>query len=118
MTFNHNSANLNVFIGSTLGDTGSWGVSDVIVSVEPCPTGCVTCDSADASACTGYVNVESDWMGPTVNQEGWTVTGGVATTTQCGAVQIFGGYNSFGKGTVVSKTISNLPAHTDLLIKL
>lgn len=57
-------------------------------------------------------------MGPTVNQEGWTVTNGESKTTQCGAVQIFGGYNSFGKGTVVSKTISNLPAHTDLLIKL
>lgn len=52
--------------------------------------------------------------------EGWLVSGnkGGVTTSACGDLTIFGGYNAFGLKTIATKTFSGLPKHTFAYITL
>lgn len=58
-------------------------------------------------------------MADGVNAEGWTaIKAKNVGSSNCGGVNIFGGYNMFGAGTSISRTFDNMKEHTSLWIKL
>ena len=53
----------------------------------------------------------------TLGNEGWLVAGGKDAGFSCAGIQMFGGFNNFGKGARVSKKI-DLPPHYRIKIKV
>lgn len=47
----------------------------------------------------------------------WVPTGAANAVTKCGEVDLFGGYDVFGKGASITRDIKNLPDHKAVKIR-
>ncbi|NPA33802.1 MAG: hypothetical protein GXO48_02605, partial [Chlorobi bacterium] len=60
-------------------------------------------------------HVDYWWAGPTdPGPQGWTG----ATTTNCGGQWLLGGYSQCGTGCVLSKTLTGLPPHSEVMVEV
>lgn len=120
---NHSGTSAVIVMTSNLNekaDNESWAFRDFVLSVEGCPAGCAACAKGDTeAACQVWQGVTSSWRGLSqdkVTADGWNVVEANAQASTCGGVPLFGGFNLFGKGTKVSKSVK-LPPHYRLKVK-
>lgn len=54
----------------------SWGINNFTVYIQPCPAGCVVCSGPNATQCSMWETIETDWIEnvPTAS-DSWDVTG-------------------------------------------
>ncbi len=62
--------------------------------------------------------ITSSFLNPTNDPEGWTVTGALSKATDCTGVALFGGFDVFGAGATMTKSIGNLPSHNALRLRV
>ncbi|CAK82763.1 unnamed protein product (macronuclear) [Paramecium tetraurelia] len=84
--FEHSSTTIFILMMS---QKGVWGISDFILSIENCPTGCNSCDSTGCF--DEYLFIQqfvSRTVGPITNNEGWLKNGIIETTpSSCSGIQ-------------------------------
>ncbi|NPA34163.1 MAG: hypothetical protein GXO48_04455, partial [Chlorobi bacterium] len=59
-----------------------------------------------------------DFFADATNFQGWSVTGGTNAIYTCGNVFLLGGYGNCGSGCSMSKTFSNLPPHSQVMVEI
>lgn len=124
ITMEHNAATLVVVMQTTLNEAAnneSWGISDFKLLIEQCPKGCVTCSNQYPSSCLLWNTLDNSWdTNGLLTLNGWLIQGakGNQYSSNCGGVNMIGGYNIFGKNAAIKKTISNLPKHSMVMIKM
>lgn len=96
----HFASSANIYLYSNLDeDVGneSWGIRNVHVYVETRHHG----------------SVVDDLEGAFTTSNGWSVSGALSSDKikNCEGTVVFGGYNTFGKGTSITKKFSDLAAH-------
>ncbi|CAD8120114.1 unnamed protein product [Paramecium sonneborni] len=94
---------LIIFVGKM---SEGWGISNLTLSVQKCPDGCVICGDGDRQdQCQvwlfGFKNLELRKY-QELNIDGWNVENGKNQTSICG-IEVYGGYNNFGSKTILSK---------------
>ncbi|CAD8200579.1 unnamed protein product [Paramecium octaurelia] len=101
-------AGIVIFVGNT---QEIWGFSDLKLSVQGCPNGCVTCEAEDLSEqCSIWEFGLSNWNNLSgISSEGWSIFNGKDQTSVCGNVALIGGYSNFGTQSVLNKTIAMKP---------
>ncbi|CAD8107342.1 unnamed protein product [Paramecium primaurelia] len=102
------SSGIVIFIANT---QEIWGFSDLKLSVQQCPKGCVTCENEDTQEqCSLWEFGLNNWIQlQSVSFEGWQIFNGKDKTSICGNIALVGGYNNFGMNTILYNMIEMKP---------
>ncbi|CAD8071148.1 unnamed protein product [Paramecium sonneborni] len=102
-------------------DNESWAIRDFVISIEKCPDGCSACQFDDKTEnCSFWQSFSSSWgalQSNLLGADGWEVTGGQTSSSDCGGVALYGGYQKMGGRFIVSKILKINP-HYKLKIKV
>ncbi|CAK63126.1 unnamed protein product (macronuclear) [Paramecium tetraurelia] len=122
--FYHTSPSVVIQFKSNLTRTAyynSWGIREIILFVEKCPERCIFCDIfKNGVSCLALSVFYKSWTqlnATEISSDGWNVYLGIAESTSCGSVALFGGYKKIGANTVLKQSFYNIPNHNELWIE-